>query len=575
MPKHADPNKKKAAIYVRVSTKWQAEDGDSLPMQRDELSKYAQYALGISEWEIFEDAGYSAKNTERPDFQRMMSRIRSGEFTHIIVWKLDRISRNLLDFAAMYAELKKLGVTFVSKNEQFDTSTAIGEAMLKIILVFAELERNMTSERVSATLISRAQGGQWNGGKIPFGYAHEKGTDIFTINEPEAVTVRLIYDLYEEKRSLMKVAKYLNEHSIKTRSGVPWNPTTVSIILTSPFYIGTYRYNYRDEALKTFKKKNEAEWVTIVDHHPAIIELDQQQRVLDILANNDRVKNLHMTYERKNTHIFAGLIFCGACGSQYQASIDRARAKSGWRPSIYMCARHRRFGDCKNKYVSDATLGPFMLNFLGNYIKAQRSFGKTTDLDTLEKKLLRGEYFEHMHIDRTSLNEIHTLFRADRFGDAPLTAAEPSGNRSASEEKEILAQEKGRLERALLRLKTLFLYSADSMPEKEFVEENKNINERLSFINERLTQIEETEDSSGISDELFMQQASYLIITQELTSRRYVNYEKIISILDKKTLKYFINSVLKKIVIFDGKVTEIQLKNGISVKFLRELSLDI
>lgn len=80
----------------------------------------------------------------------MMSRIRTGEFTHILVWKIDRISRNLLDFASMYAELKELGITFISKNEQFDTSSAIGEAMLKIILVFAELERNMVSERVSA-----------------------------------------------------------------------------------------------------------------------------------------------------------------------------------------------------------------------------------------------------------------------------------------------------------------------------------------------------------------------------------------------------------------------------------------
>ena len=83
----------------------------------------------------------------------MMKMIRSGLFSHVLVWKLDRISRNLLDFAAMYEELKRLNVTFVSKNEQFDTSTAMGEAMLKIILVFAELERKMTSERVTATML--------------------------------------------------------------------------------------------------------------------------------------------------------------------------------------------------------------------------------------------------------------------------------------------------------------------------------------------------------------------------------------------------------------------------------------
>jgi DNA invertase Pin-like site-specific DNA recombinase len=140
---------KKAALYVRVSTNYQI-DRDSLPMQRQELITYAQLMFGINDYVVFEDAGYSGKNTDRPEFQNMMRRIRAGEFTHLLCWKIDRISRNLLDFASMYQELKDLGVTFVSKNEQFDTSTAIGEAMLKIILVFAELERNMTSERVTA-----------------------------------------------------------------------------------------------------------------------------------------------------------------------------------------------------------------------------------------------------------------------------------------------------------------------------------------------------------------------------------------------------------------------------------------
>lgn len=141
---------KKAALYVRVSTNYQV-DRDSLPMQRQDLINYTKLMFGIDDYVIFEDAGYSGKNTDRPEFQNMMRRIRTGEFTHLLCWKIDRISRNLLDFAAMYQELKDLNVTFVSKNEQFDTSTAIGEAMLKIILVFAELERNMTSERVTAS----------------------------------------------------------------------------------------------------------------------------------------------------------------------------------------------------------------------------------------------------------------------------------------------------------------------------------------------------------------------------------------------------------------------------------------
>lgn len=144
---------RKVAIYIRVSTHWQV-DKDSLQVQRRELLAYAQMILGIQDFVVFEDPGYSAKNTDRPAYQKMMDRLRTGEFSHLLVWKIDRISRNLLDFANMYEELKKLGVTFVSKNEQFDTSSAIGEAMLKIILIFAELERNMTAERFAIDLLA-------------------------------------------------------------------------------------------------------------------------------------------------------------------------------------------------------------------------------------------------------------------------------------------------------------------------------------------------------------------------------------------------------------------------------------
>ena len=562
-------SKKKAAIYIRVSTRWQ-KDGDSLPMQREVLEKYVRFALGIEDFEIFEDAGYSGKNTDRPAYQNMLARVRQGEFTHIVVLKLDRISRNLLDFAGMYAELKRLGVIFISKNEQFDTSTAMGEAMLKIILVFAELERNMTSERVSSIMINRAQNGQWNGGKIPFGYRYDKTSMEFSIDTEEAQTVLLIYEKYEELRSLLKVATFLNDKGILPRSGIPWNPTTISTILKNPFYAGTYRYNYRDESAATYEKKKESEWIFVEDHHPAIVDAGRQKAVIKMLESNDRVANLHKTYERKNVHIFAGLLTCGACGSQFQATIDRPRAKGGWRPSIYLCSRHRRFKDCENKYISDVTLGPFVLNFLSNFIRAQRSFGRSTDKVTLSKKLLRGEYFAGVSISEDSLTAIHRLFMIDRFGIdeyapnfAPVSVDAPS-------EREILVKEQGRLERAIQRLKTLYLYSDEGMPEKDFIHENTSLAESLAKVKERIAELDEAAgevDPLAGDDEAFMQQASFLVITEELLSKRYVNYEKVIRVLDKRTLKNFVNSVVQNFCIFDGKVSEITFKNGLKIQF--------
>ncbi|MBR3740988.1 MAG: recombinase family protein [Clostridia bacterium] len=568
--KRIDPQEKRAAIYIRVSTKWQAEDGDSLPMQREELPKYVEYALGIKKYEIFEDAGFSAKNTDRPDYQLMMSRVRQGEFSHIVVWKLDRISRNLLDFAAMYAELKSLGVVFISKNEQFDTSTAIGEAMLKIILVFAELERNMTSERVAATLISRAQGGQWNGGRVPFGYDHEKGSEEFTINEKEAATVRLIYDLYEQGRSLLSIAQHLNENGYGTRSGIPWSPTTVHKMLTSPFYVGSYRYNFHDEGTKQHKRRSEKEWVTVPDHHPAIIEESRQKEIVKTLQSKNYASVSFKTYSRKHVHIFAGLLECGQCGSQFQATIDKARAGSGWRPSIYLCSRHRRFKDCENKYVSDVTLGPFILNFVSNYLRAQRNFGRTTTVEILEKKLLRGEYFVGVSLDADSVRQIHKSFRAARFGDVDFLPNDGPDTSDMPTEKEILDNERRRLERALQRLKTLFLYSEEAMAEQDFISQNAELSERLEKVNSRLSELISSSQGSEPStdDDTFMQQASFLVITEELLSRRFVNYEKVIRALDRKTLKEFMDSIIQKIVIFDGKTTELVFKNGISVKFL-------
>ena len=218
------PDKPRVAIYTRVSTLHQI-DKDSLPMQRQDLINYARLILNTEDYVVYEDAGYSGKNTDRPKFQEMMQQVRLGMFTHILVWKIDRISRNLLDFATMYSELKQLGVVFVSKNEQFDTSSAMGEAMLKIILIFAELERNMTSERVTAAMLSRAANGQWNGGRVPLGYDYDPETKTFTINESEAAVVKIIHDKYEQERSLVSLARYLNGHGYRTRTGCTYSPS--------------------------------------------------------------------------------------------------------------------------------------------------------------------------------------------------------------------------------------------------------------------------------------------------------------------------------------------------------------
>ena len=148
--------KDKAALYICVSTVYQI-DKDSLKVQERKLINYTQLVLNMNEYEIFRDSGYSAKNTDRPDYQKMMQKLRTGEFSHLVVWKIDRISRNIIDFTEMFEELHMLDVTFISLAEQFDTSSIVGQALLKMILIFAELERHNAAERSKAVLLSKAE----------------------------------------------------------------------------------------------------------------------------------------------------------------------------------------------------------------------------------------------------------------------------------------------------------------------------------------------------------------------------------------------------------------------------------
>ncbi len=400
----------KAALYLRVSTDYQV-DRDSLPMQRKDLIAYSSLMLGIEDYVVFEDAGYSGKDTERPAFQEMMSRIRKREFSHVLVWKIDRISRNLMDFSNMYQEFQDCGVTFVSKNEQFDTSSAMGEAMLKIILVFAELERKMTAERVMATMVSRASNGQWNGGRIPYGYSYDPDKKEFSILESEAAVCRKIRDDLLEHKSLVHTSRLLNSLGIRSRAGFDWSPTTIWIIASSPFYYGAYRYNrYRVYSKTRRKERPEDEWVIVKDHHPAIFTEDEHDRLVSILNTNSRrkagLKEYHLS---KTSHVFSGMAYCGKCGSIMYCSPGRLHA-DGSRMSNYQCPNQRKTDKCDNPIISDALFGEFVINYVLNMLNAKRMFSKIHSLDALQKRLLSGMTFRNVKsIDQDGLAEYYNM----------------------------------------------------------------------------------------------------------------------------------------------------------------------
>lgn len=560
--------KARVAIYVRVSTLHQV-DRDSLPMQKQDLIAYAKLMLGTDDVVIFEDAGYSGKNTDRPKFQEMMAQIRTGTFTHLLVWKIDRISRNLLDFATMYKELKDLGVTFVSKNEQFDTSTAMGEAMLKIILVFAELERNMTSERVSATMISRASNGQWNGGRVPYGYTWDAEQQTFSFNSEEYNIAKLIHDKYEEMRSLVREARWLNEKGYRTRAGNLWGPVSLLIILRSVFYCGDYQYNRLKEGDRQ-RPKDKSEWITVTDHHPAIVSREQKEHIISILESNSRLcKTRNMYVSAKHTHIFASLMYCGNCGKPMGAT--PAAAKKDWQYSKYSCSTRRKSATaCNGKSVSDPIVGEFVFNYILNMLNAQRRFASITSPEDLQDQLLLGDTFKDIdRIDPDGLNDLYNvLLSGNLTGEIYGKDVKVKEQPPAESELSRLRNEKQRLERALDRLTNLYLYSEDSMSESEYIIQKVKLTDALDELNEQIGFASSDGWQQSISDEVFIKRASQFIITQKLTDRNYINYKRLAMSVDAEVLQSFVRSVIDSIIMDAGRVKQIIFKNGLSHTFV-------
>lgn len=564
-PGKAPEKPKRAAIYLRVSTVYQI-DKDSLPMMRQELTAYCEYVLGIKDYVIFQDAGYSGKNTDRPDYQKMMRQIREGLFTHLVVWKIDRISRNLLDFTNMYSELKDLGVTFISKNEQFDTSSAIGEAMLKIILVFAELERNMTSERVTATMKNRAANGIWNGGRIHYGYRYDKEKHEFSIHPDENRIYNFILDTYEDTKSVVRTSRKLNDAGYRTREGNLWSPIVIWTILRNPWYKGVYRYNY----YKVPGRKeihDESEWIIVENHHPASIDADRFERIQLMLDNNARFRNTPgRKTMRKNVHIFSGLIWCGSCGAAYTASPGRLHA-SGYRPSKYGCPNVRKTKTCTAKFTSDTVLGEFLLNYILNILNAQRNFSQIDSPETLSRNLLRGSTFSDvLSIDHDGLATLYEMLEKYSGSDTVLLKR-PKAKPKVDPELKRMMNEKRKQERALERLNHLYLYSENSLPEQEYLVQKQEIVDALQEVNEAIGMMSKESWIHSMSDEDFLRQASTFIITQKLSNRDYIYFEALAESTDPEILKNFFNSILDSVILQSGRVHTVVFRNGLSHTF--------
>lgn len=203
-------------IYARQSV--DRKDSISIESQID----FCKYELKGGSCRVFKDKGYSGKNTDRPEFQKLLGEIRKGKVRRVIVYKLDRISRSILDFATMMELFQEYDVEFVSSTEKFDTSTPMGRAMLNICIVFAQLERETIQKRVTDAYYSRCLKGFHMSGQAPYGYQLEPTvvegirTKKMVADPVAADHVRLMFEMYAEpETSFGDITRYFEEHDIK------------------------------------------------------------------------------------------------------------------------------------------------------------------------------------------------------------------------------------------------------------------------------------------------------------------------------------------------------------------------
>ena len=224
------------ALYARVSTHEQAENGYSIDEQAERLKKYCE-AMGFLNFKLYSDAGFSGANTERPALQRLISDVKANKVDKVIVYKLDRLSRSQLDTLFLIDKVFIANdCNFVSMTENFDTSTPLGRAMLGIMAVFAQLEREQIKERMLMGREARSKSGLYHGGgKFPIGYDYEDGRLI--VNEFEAMQVRELFEMYVKGSTMGEIQRDFIKRGYTHKYGM-WQIDAIRRTIRNPLYIG-------------------------------------------------------------------------------------------------------------------------------------------------------------------------------------------------------------------------------------------------------------------------------------------------------------------------------------------------
>ena len=246
----------RCAIYTRKSTEeGLAQEFNSLDAQRESAEAFIK-SQSHERWtclpDRYDDGGFTGGNIERPALKRLLEDIETGRVDVVLVYKVDRLSRSLLDFARLMSLFDSKGVSFVSVTQQFSTTSSMGRLTLNILLSFAQFEREIISERTRDKIAATRRKGKWSGGRPILGYDIDRGSGKLVVNQGEAEQVKEIFTLFAKKRGLVPVLEELSYRGWMNKSwmkrsgdfivGAPFNRISLGYLLRNVLYIGRVRY---------------------------------------------------------------------------------------------------------------------------------------------------------------------------------------------------------------------------------------------------------------------------------------------------------------------------------------------
>ena len=356
--------------------------GESIENQIEMCKQYIRLHMGekaANSVLIYEDEGFSGGNLERPQFKKMMAEAKEKKVQAIVVYRLDRISRNIGDFAKLIEKLNRMNIDFISIKEQFDTSSPMGRAMMYISSVFSQLERETIAERIRDNMHELSKTGRWLGGVPPTGYRSESVTSVTVDGKtkkacklkaiPEELgLVQLIYDKFLETGSLTKTETFLLQHGYTTKFGNQFTRFAIKGLLSNPVYMvaDEFAYNYlKEKHVDLFSDKSEfdgvhgimsynrtlqqpgkatqikpmEEWIVSVGKHEGAIDGATWVKVQSLLERN---RSKSYKKPRSNAALLSGLLVCGNCGDYMRPKASQRVNAKGETIYTYMCSTKER-----------------------------------------------------------------------------------------------------------------------------------------------------------------------------------------------------------------------------------------